>query len=105
MLNLLNNAVRFSPSQKQINVTLQFEYNGITLTIRDHGPGIPAEDLPHIFNRYYRNPGPDNKEGLGLGLEIVREVVLAHRGQVQARNAPDGGAEFEIILPVALLID
>ena len=71
------------------------------LEVRDHGPGIAPEDLPFVFDRFYRAVGVRSLPGSGLGLSIVREAVEAAGGDVTAANAPDGGAVFTVRLPSA----
>ena len=71
---------------------------GHTVTVRDHGPGIAAEDLPHVFDRFYRATAARKLPGSGLGLAIVKQVAQAHGGVVTAENAPDGGAVFRLRL-------
>ena len=66
------------------------------LTVRDHGPGFAEQDLPHVFNRFYRADGARGTPGSGLGLAIVRQAAESHRGRVEASNAPDGGAVVRI---------
>ncbi|MDO5067323.1 MAG: HAMP domain-containing sensor histidine kinase [Propionibacteriaceae bacterium] len=95
--NLLDNAVKFSPSDGAIWVELSGE--GV-LTITDSGPGIAPEDLPHIFDRFYRSDRARNTPGTGLGLAIVAHTVEAHAGTVKAGNHPGGGARFTLRLPV-----
>ena len=95
--NLLDNAVKFSPSDGAIWVELSGE--GV-LTITDSGPGIAPEDLPHIFDRFYRSDRARNTPGTGLGLAIVAHTVEAHSGTVRAGNHPGGGARFTLRLPV-----
>nr|WP_245244267.1 HAMP domain-containing sensor histidine kinase [Tessaracoccus sp. MC1865] len=97
--NLLDNAVKFSPSEATIRVFLM---DG-TLTIIDQGPGIEEEDLPNIFDRFYRSDKARNTPGTGLGLSIVAHTVEAHGGTVKASNDPDGGARFTMRLPVVEL--
>ncbi len=70
-----------------------------TLSVRDHGPGFPERDLPHVFERFYRADSARSKPGSGLGLAIVRQAVEAASGTVTAQNAPDGGALVQIGLP------
>ena len=70
---------------------------GVALTVRDRGPGIAPDALPHLFDRYWQ--GRDRRGGAGLGLAIVRGIARAHGGDAQVRNHPDGGAEFAILLP------
>ena len=61
------------------------------MVVRDHGPGIAEEDLPNVFDRFYRAPHARNLPGSGLGLSIVRQVAQTHGGEASAENAPDGG--------------
>ncbi len=93
--NLLDNADKWSPDGAAIEVRL----DGTTLTVRDHGPGIPEEDLPHVFERFYRAAAARTRPGSGLGLAIVRQAVEANGGTVFARNDPDGGAVVGLTLP------
>jgi two-component system sensor histidine kinase MprB len=89
--NLLDNAAKWSDSV-DVSVT------GHTVTVRDHGPGIAGEDLPHVFDRFYRATAARKLPGSGLGLAIVKQVAQAHGGVVTAENAPDGGAIFRLRL-------
>lgn len=95
--NLIENAIKYSPEHAHVLVTLAFMEHEIVLRVRDDGPGIDEDDLPHLFDQCYRG---DNGVGVGLGLELVRAVVEAHKGQLIARNIEDQGAEFIITLPV-----
>jgi len=97
VVNLLDNAVKWSPPAAAVEVTLA---DG-ELSVRDHGPGFSADDLPHVFDRFYRSPIARSVPGSGLGLSIVRKVVSEHGGTVRARNAPDGGAVLTLALPQA----
>jgi len=101
--NLLDNAVRYSPSGGEVGLTLVFSPTEILIRVRDWGPGIPEDDLPYLFDRYYRGYqlGIENG-GIGLGLELVWTTVKAHRGTVTARNIDGQGAEFIISLPGTL---
>lgn len=94
--NLLDNAVKFSPSYGTIVVTLE---DG-ALTVVDEGPGIADEDLPLIFDRFYRSDRARNTPGTGLGLSIVDHTARVHGGSVRASNDPDRGAKFVMRLPV-----
>jgi two-component system sensor histidine kinase MprB len=98
LVNLLDNAVKWSPSGAGVEVALA---DG-ELSIRDHGPGFSEDDLPHVFDRFYRSPIARSVPGSGLGLSIVRKVVSEHAGTVRARNAPDGGAVVTLALPQAV---
>jgi two-component system, OmpR family, sensor histidine kinase MprB len=93
--NLLENAGKWSVPGSSVEVTL----SGGELRVRDHGPGIAAEDREHVFNRFYRAAAARSLPGSGLGLAIVREVAEAHGGTVVAEEAPGGGAVLTLRLP------
>ncbi|MDO5500353.1 MAG: HAMP domain-containing sensor histidine kinase [Propionibacteriaceae bacterium] len=93
--NLLDNAVKFSPPDGTIRVVLDGEH----LRISDQGPGIAEDDLPHIFDRFYRSEKARNTPGTGLGLSIVAQTVMRHHGWVRASRSTEGGAEFTVWLP------
>jgi two-component system sensor histidine kinase MprB len=92
--NLLDNAVKWSPPGEPIAIHVA---EG-EVVVRDHGPGIPAEDLPHVFDRFYRAPSARGLPGSGLGLAIVRQVAEAHGGTVSAEQADGGGAQLRLRL-------
>jgi two-component system sensor histidine kinase MprB len=89
--NLLDNAAKWSDS-------VEVRVAGPEVTVRDHGPGIAEEDLPHVFDRFYRATAARHLPGSGLGLAIVRQIAQAHGGEATAENAPDGGAVFRLRL-------
>ena len=93
--NLLDNAVKFSPPGGTIHVLL----DGDRLRISDQGPGIPDDELPHVFDRFWRSPSARNAPGSGLGLSIVAQTIKAHGGWVKAGRSAEGGAEFIVRLP------
>ncbi|HLL93216.1 MAG TPA: HAMP domain-containing sensor histidine kinase [Solirubrobacteraceae bacterium] len=95
--NLLDNAVKYSPPDEPVEI----ELHGQELTVRDHGPGISAEDLAHVFDRFYRGAEARGRPGSGLGLAIVRQVVRQHGGSVTAERAPGGGTLMRLRLPGA----
>lgn len=95
--NLLDNAVKFSPDGGTVHVRLQ----GEELNIWDEGPGIATDDLPKIFDRFYRSNKARNTPGTGLGLSIVAHTINAHGGTVAASNEPGAGAKFTVRLPAA----
>jgi two-component system, OmpR family, sensor histidine kinase MprB len=95
--NLLDNAAKWSPPGGVVTVRL----HGGTLYVADQGPGIAAEDLPHIFERFYRSSESRTMPGSGLGLSIVRAVADRHGGRVAAGSAEGGGAAFWFWLPPA----
>jgi two-component system sensor histidine kinase MprB len=95
--NLLDNAARHSREDGTVEVTV--DRDGVR--VRDHGPGIPEADLPHVFDRFFRGANTRGKQGSGLGLAIVRQVAEQHGGSVSASNAADGGAVFTLRLPTS----
>jgi len=90
--NLVDNALKWSPREG----TVEIEVAGGALSVRDHGPGFEAADLPHVFDRFYRAPGARALPGSGLGLAIVRQTAESHGGDAQAANAPGGGALLRV---------
>jgi two-component system sensor histidine kinase MprB len=95
--NLLDNAVKFAGTEQPIEVRL---HDG-ELEIRDHGPGIDADDLPHIFDRFFRGARSRALPGSGLGLAIVRQVAELHSGSVSIAAAPGGGTVVRMRVPVS----
>ncbi len=93
--NLLDNAARHSPAGG--TVELQVGPNGVE--VRDHGPGVDPEDLPYVFDRFFRGRNSRGRQGSGLGLAIVRQVAEQHGGSASVTNAVDGGAIFTLQLP------
>ena len=96
----LSMAVRVTPMGSRITASAADDV--VTFSVQDSGPGIPAEHLPHVFERFYKADAArsmSSASGSGLGLSIVRAIVERHGGRVTAGNAPDGGAIFEITLP------
>jgi len=93
--NLLDNAARHSTQHG----TVEIETGPQGVRVRDHGSGIAPQDLPHVFDRFFRGAGSRGRQGSGLGLAIVRQVAEQHGGSVNAENAPDGGAVFTVRLP------
>jgi two-component system sensor histidine kinase MprB len=95
--NLIDNAIKYSPPGEPVDVRLQAG----TLAVRDHGPGISAEDLPFIFDRFYRGAEARGRPGSGLGLAIVRQVAAQQGGSVAAEPASGGGTLMRLRLPGA----
>ncbi|MBA3735442.1 MAG: HAMP domain-containing histidine kinase [Actinobacteria bacterium] len=92
--NLLDNAAKWSPANGAVEVAVR---DG-ELSVRDHGPGIDEEDLPHVFDRFYRSRSARGRPGSGLGLAIVRQVAVAHGGEVVAEAADGGGTRMTLRL-------
>jgi len=98
--NLLSNALRHTPAGGEVRVRLGTEAKEMTISVQDTGEGIPEEHVGRLFERFYRVPGQSAGTGVGLGLSIVREIVLAHDGTVTATSPLKQGACFEIRLPL-----
>ncbi|QEL13405.1 sensor histidine kinase [Limnoglobus roseus] len=98
--NVLNNAVTYTPTGGRITLTATAVRESVTLTITDTGVGIPAEYLPHVFDRFFRIPGHSDEAGTGLGLAIAKEVIIAHRGEITCESEPGRGTTFRITLPI-----
>lgn len=105
--NLLENVVKYVPAESgPVVVTLAEEPQDdspgvVLLSVRDAGPGVPPDQLVHLFDRSYRAPGSDSVAGTGLGLYIVRQIIEAHGGRVWAETAPGGGLDIRMVLPRA----
>ncbi len=100
--NLLTNAVKFTPEHGAVTIRLEHAGDRERLTVEDTGCGIPADFLPHLFERFSQAPGAP-RQGLGLGLAIVRHIVESHGGMVRGESAGEGrGARFTVELPVSV---
>lgn len=100
-INLLTNAVKYSPAGGVVTLSAALAPpDFIRFSVRDQGDGIPADVIPHVFDRFYRAPG-QTKPGAGLGLAISREIVVAHGGSIACTSQPGGGTEFYFLLPRA----
>ena len=95
---LVDNAIRHSPTDGRVGVAVQADGTGASLVVEDDGPGIRPEDLPHVFERFYRAPGAPGG-GTGLGLAIAAWIVDRHGGRIEAANRVEGGARFVVRLP------
>jgi signal transduction histidine kinase len=96
--NLIINAIKYAPDA-QIIVQTRERKMGITVVVKDTGPGIPAEELPHIFERFYRGTGTQVKHGSGLGLFICKQIIRSHHGRLSVESSPGKGTRFIIHLP------
>jgi signal transduction histidine kinase len=103
LLNLVNNALKYSKDQKYIGVSLYRSNSCVNLEVRDHGIGIPKNEQEKIFEKFYRcgDPLVHNIKGSGLGLSLVRHIARAHGGDVLVESAPEEGSRFTIALPLA----
>jgi signal transduction histidine kinase/pSer/pThr/pTyr-binding forkhead associated (FHA) protein len=104
VLNLVSNAVKYTPNDEVIRISLNTDETGVQLRIQDRGPGIPEDELPHVFDKYFRGKTAQKLPGVGLGLSVVKSVAEAHGGKVGVKNMSQGGAEFIVLLPAALVL-
>jgi signal transduction histidine kinase len=101
--SLVDNAVRFSPEGGPVETRVEPDGSEVTISIRDRGLGIPPERQAHVFERYYRAHAgtPEDYGGLGIGLEMSREIVQRHGGRMWFESAPGVGSTFRFSLPLA----
>ena len=104
MVNLIGNAIKYTPVGGEVIVGVGKDDHRARITVSDNGPGIPKEDLPHIFERFYRGEksrtrGKDGK-GFGLGLSIAYWIVRNHNGQIEVSSSGNEGTTFRIWLPL-----
>ena len=101
VVNLVNNAVKYAPDSKEIYLTISKEGDAAKIAVKDNGPGIPAEKIPHLFDRYYRAEASGfQNSGLGLGLFICAEIIKRHGGEVGVESQTGEGSTFWFTLPL-----
>jgi signal transduction histidine kinase len=96
--NLVGNAIQFAPRGGHVSVRARAAGPGVEISVEDDGPGIPSDDVPHLFDRYWKSR---SRRGTGLGLAIARGIVEAHGGQIRVESAPGAGSRFAFTLPGA----
>jgi two-component system OmpR family sensor kinase len=99
--NLMDNALKFSPADGQVEVRLGEDGRMAIVDVVDSGPGIPADEIPHIFEELYRGENARGVPGSGLGLRLVERIVQLHEGVIQVRSKPEHGSVFTVRLPLA----
>jgi two-component system sensor histidine kinase KdpD len=100
LVNLLDNAIKYSPQSTAVEVTGRKTNDRIEIEVADRGIGIPEQDLVRVFDKFYRVQRPDNVTGTGLGLSICKGIVEAHGGTITAENRPGGGTAIRVRLPL-----
>ena len=99
LVNLLHNAIKFTPPGGSITVSASSDDSGVRISVADTGVGIPADDLPRVFERFYKADKARSGGGTGLGLAIARHIVEAHGGRIWAESVEGRGATFIFTLP------
>jgi signal transduction histidine kinase len=99
---LIDNAMKYTPAPGSVDVTVANRGGSAVLEVQDSGIGISPEDLPHIFERFYRADKARSREagGAGLGLSIAQWIAVAHNGRIEVASAPEGGTTFRVSIPV-----
>jgi signal transduction histidine kinase len=100
--NLLDNALVYTDRGGRITLSAEADGDAVVLSVADTGIGIPPEQLPHLFEKFFRVPGQSRGNGTGLGLAIVHEIVAAHGGTVTCQSQVGAGTTFRLRLPLAL---
>lgn len=96
LVNLLDNAAKYSPPGSEIDIAASADATAITVTVADRGPGVPPDEREHIFEKFVRGPDASRKPGVGLGLAICRAIVAAHGGRIWVQDRPGGGSVFSL---------
>lgn len=104
-LNLIDNAIKYSPVETKVKVLLNYTPENVVIEVEDEGYGIPQEDLPRVFEKFYRGKQTAGQHGTGVGLSVVAAIAQAHEGKATAENRPAGGSVFRVILPGKLRTD
>ncbi len=102
LTNLLDNAHKYSPPDREIDIGVRADQVTVTITVRDFGPGLPGDKLEQVFDKFYRSDSSDSQAvyGYGLGLYVCRQMIEAQGGRIWAENHPKGGAVFSLNLPL-----
>ena len=102
MMILLDNAIKFTPAGREVRLSIFADASAATLVVEDSGIGIPADQLPQVFDRFYRgDPARGRSEGAGLGLSIARWIADAHRARINVSSAERTGTRVEVTFPIA----
>ncbi|HSV51268.1 MAG TPA: HAMP domain-containing sensor histidine kinase [Burkholderiaceae bacterium] len=100
VINLVDNAVKFSPPDSGVDVRVETNRQGVKIMVEDQGPGVPPEDRPHLFERFYRGHGAHTAAGSGLGLAIAKNLARLHGGDITLQSGTGQGSVFVLSLPV-----
>ena len=100
VINLVDNAVKFSPPELGVDVRVETSPQAVRILVEDQGPGVPPEDRPHLFERFYRGHGAHASAGSGLGLAIAKNLARLHGGDITVHSGPAQGSVFVLSLPM-----
>lgn len=100
VVNLVDNALKYTPADSPVEITVGAGKGSLEVEVADRGPGLPGTDLPRLFDKFYRGPEQGRATGSGLGLSICKGFVQIHGGTIEAANRPGGGAVFRFTLPL-----
>ena len=100
LINIISNAVKYTPEGGSVSVDVRPGKESVSVIVRDTGIGIKAEDIPFIFDRFYRVEASRSSAGFGLGLSIAKSIVEAHGGSISIQSTPGEGSTFIITLPI-----
>lgn len=98
--NFLSNAIKYSNGKEEVNLKVTHDSKTVTVTVKDHGVGIPKEHLPHVFERFFRTEKTRKIEGIGLGLYLCRRIIRSHKGRVGAESEENKGSVFYFTIPL-----
>lgn len=101
-LNLIDNAIKFSPAGGSIFICLKASETNVLFSVRDSGSGVAEPDIKRIFDKFYQSDTSHKDEGNGLGLALVNRIVAIHHGHIEVENCMEGGCKFTVVLPVSL---
>jgi two-component system phosphate regulon sensor histidine kinase PhoR len=102
LINLLSNAMKFSPKKKEVTVKLSRDNGNAVLQVADKGIGISQKEIPKIFQRFYQSDNniASEAKGSGLGLTLVKNIIEAHGGRIEVKSEPGKGSTFSVMLPI-----
>ena len=98
--NVVGNAIKYSRDEGEVSIFMRAEESQVIVQVTDNGPGIPAKDQAHIFDKFYRGSNISSHAGSGLGLAIVKSIVEAHQGRMWVESTVGKGSTFFVVLPV-----
>jgi signal transduction histidine kinase len=101
--NLIDNALNYTEPSKQVTVSVNGDEKAVVLSVADTGIGIPTDEIPRIFRRFYRCDRSRSRPGVGLGLSLVKAIVQSHRGEITVTSTPNVATTFTVTLPRAPL--